>query len=374
MTTPDEDQPMTTTERHTLPGTDYFDPATYRREREQIFFRSWYFAGRIEQVEQPGQWFTIDVVGESILVICGDDGQLRAFYNVCRHRGSRLRDEESGFERGSIMCPYHAWCYDFTGKLVATPKVDEDEVDRSQLSLWPVHVDVWQGFVFVNLDRGTPQPLREYIAKNYDDLLGFERFDMGVLRIGAQTEWLVEANWKILVENYNECLHCPSVHPELIAMIPIYRTGWVYDESREDGGVLVAGGSSYTANGTSNIAVIPTMTELEAKSVYGGTIFPNALLDISGTGVILTQLLPMGPTRTKQIALYLFHPDSMAKPDFDPTPYVEFGELVGGQDNAICERAQRGVRSRAFDHGVYPAKDEYVWEFNQRYLRERDGA
>jgi glycine betaine catabolism A len=365
---------MTTTQRHTLPGADYCDPAIYELERRQIFFRNWYFAGRVEQVEQPGQWFTVDVVGESIMVICGEDGQLRAFYNVCRHRGSRLRDEESGVERGSIMCPYHAWCYDFTGRLVATPKVDEDEVDRSQLSLWPVHVDVWQGFVFVNLDRGTPQPLREYIGRNYDDLLGFERFDMGALRIGAQTEWIVEANWKILVENYNECLHCPSVHPELIEMIPIYRTGWVYDESREDGGVLIAGGSSYTANGASNIAVIPTMTELEAKSVYGGTIFPNAMLDISGTGVILTQLLPMGPTRTKQIALYLFHPDAMAKPDFDPTPYVEFGELVGGQDNAICERAQRGVSSRAFAHGVYPAKDEYVWEFNQRYLRERDGA
>ncbi len=365
---------MTSTQHHTLPGRDYHDPGVFEVEREHIFFRHWFYAGRSEQVETVGQWLTIDVVGESILVIRGDDGALRGFYNVCRHRGSRLRDEPAGLERGTIMCPYHAWCYDLTGALVATPRVGEDEVDRSQLSLHPVHVDEWQGFVFVNLDRQTPKPLRESIGDGYDDLLSFERFDMGTLRIGASTEWLVEANWKIIIENYNECLHCPTVHPELVQVIPAYRKGWVFEEGREDGGVSLAGGSSYTADGQAPIAVLPTMTDLEAHSVYGGTVFPNAMIDISGTGVVVTQLIPLGPTTTRQISIYLFHPDAMAQPDFDPSPYVDFGELVGGQDNSICERAQRGVRSRAFDHGVYPEKDEYVWEFNQRYLRERDGG
>jgi len=363
---------MTATHRHTLPGRDYHDQAVFELERERIFFRSWFYAGRAEQVEAPGQWFTIDVVGESVLVIRGDDRKLRAFYNVCRHRGSRLRDEDAGLERGTIMCPYHAWCYDLTGALVATPRVGEDEIDRSQLSLHPVHVDEWQGFVFVNLDREEPAPLRQVIGAGYDDLLGFERFEMDTLRIGATTEWLVEANWKIIVENYNECLHCPTVHPELVQVIPAYRKGWVFEEGREDGGVSLAGGSSYTADGHANIAVLPTMTEIEAQSVYGGTVFPNLMIDISGTGVVVTHLIPLGPTTTRQIARYLFHPDAMAAPDFDPSPLVEFGELVGAQDNSICERAQRGVRSRAFDHGVYPEKDEYVWEFNQRYLRERD--
>ncbi|MFZ0324848.1 MAG: aromatic ring-hydroxylating dioxygenase subunit alpha [Actinomycetes bacterium] len=364
---------MAPTQRHTLPGPDYHDPDVYAVERQRIFLRSWFFAGRAEQASQPGQWFTVDVVGESILVVRGDDGALHAFYNVCRHRGARLREEPAGFDQGTIMCPYHAWCYDLQGSLVVTPRVGEDELDRSQLSLWPVHLDQWQGFVFVNLDKQTPRPLRDVIAESYDDMLAFERFEMDTLRVGATSDWVVEANWKILVENYNECLHCPTVHPELVDVIPAYRKGWVFEEGRDDGGVWLAGGSSYTADGTSTLPVLPTMSEIESKSVYGGTIFPNLMLDISGTSVIATQLLPVSSTRTRQVSMYLFHPDAIASPGFDPSPLVQFGELVGGQDNDVCERVQRGVQSQAFSHGVYPEKDLYVYEFTQRYLRERDG-
>jgi Rieske 2Fe-2S family protein len=123
----------------------------------------------------------------------------------------------------------------------------------------------------------------------------------------------------------------------------------------------------------STLPLIPTMTEVDATSVYGGTIFPNVMIDISGTSIIVTLLLPQSATRTRQIAWYLFHPDAIASPDFDPSGLVQFGELVGGQDNDVCERVQRGVSSQAFTHGVYPEKDQYVYEFNQRYLRERDG-
>ncbi len=362
-------------DRRTLPGRDYVDAAVYELERERIFFRRWCYAGRAEQAEGVGQWFTVDIAGESILVVRGADQVLRAFYNVCRHRGSRLRDESYGTEKNVIVCPYHAFCYSLTGELVGTPRVGKDELDRSQLSLTPVHLDEWEGFVFVNLDDGTPGPLRESIGEDYEEFLGFERFEMGALRIGASSEWVVEANWKIVVENYNECLHCPTVHPELVAAIPAYRTGWVFEDGREDGGVAIAGGSSYTADGTASIAVIPTMSEEESGSVYGGTVFPSMLLDISGTAVIVSQVLPLGPTTTRVRGTYLFHPDSLALPDFDPSPLVEFGELVSGQDNAICERAQRGVASRSYRAGgFYPDKDQYVWEFNQRYLRARDGA
>ncbi len=363
---------MPNMERHTLPGTDYHDAGVYEVERQQIFLRSWFMAGRSEQAPEPGSWFTIDVVGESILIVRGDDNELRAFYNVCRHRGSRLREEESGFEKGTIMCPYHAWCYDLRGGLAVTPRVEPDELDRSQLSLWPVHLDEWQGFVFVNLAKQTPMPVRDKIAEGWDGMLDFERFEMDTLRIGATSEWIVEANWKILVENYNECLHCPTVHPELVEVIPAYRKGWVFEEGREDGGVSLASGGTY-APGVSTLPPLPTMTELEAESVYGGTLFPNAMIDISGTSIIVTQLIPQGPGRTRQIGTYLFHPDTIASPDFDPSGLVEFGELVQGQDNAICERVQLGVQSQAFTHGVYPEKDKYVYEFTQQYLRERDG-
>ncbi|MEO8106325.1 MAG: aromatic ring-hydroxylating dioxygenase subunit alpha [Actinomycetes bacterium] len=365
---------MTTVERHTLPGRDYRDPEIYELERQRIFLQSWFCAGREEQAAEPGDWFTVDVVGESVMVLRGDDGELRAFYNVCRHRGSRLREEASGNDKGTIMCPYHAWCYDLKGDLVVTPKVGEDEIDRRKLSLWPVHLDVWQGFVFVNLTKGSPRPLRENIGGVHDDdMLSFERFEMDQLRIGASSEWIVEANWKILIENYNECLHCPTVHPELVDVIPAYRKGWVFEDGRDDGGVTLASGGTY-APGVDTLPLLPAMNEVDANSVYGGTIFPNIMIDTSGTAIIVTQLFPQGPARTRQVAWYLFHPDTINAPGFDPSGLVQFGELVGGQDNAICERVQLGVSSQAFDHGVYPEKDKYVYAFNQHYLQERDGA
>ena len=237
-------------ERRTLPGPDYYAPAVFELEKERIFYRSWFLAGRAEHAPEPGDWFTVQVLDESVLVVRGEDEQLRAFYNVCRHRGSRLKEEPSGSLQGAIACPYHDWCYSFTsGDLVATPRVGKDEVDRSKLGLRTVHLDEWQGFVYVNLDRETPRPVRETLGAAYDDMLTFERFDIGSLRIGATTEWLVKANWKIIIENYNECLHCPNVHPELVQVIPAYKKGWVFEEGREDGGVGLAGTTSYAPPG-----------------------------------------------------------------------------------------------------------------------------
>ena len=116
------------------------------------------------------------------------------------------------------------------------------------------------------------------------------------------------------------------------------------------------------------------MTEEDANSIYGSLIYPNGFLDIGGSGMILSQLIPVSPTHTRIRSIYLFHPDAIAAPDFDPASVIEFSNLVTGQDNAVCEMAQRGLRSRSIkDGGVYPEKDEYVYEFNQHYLTHRDG-
>src|SRR6266581_3678275 len=129
--------------RATLPGTDYYAPEVWELERERIFFRGWYYLGRAEGLDEPGEFATFDVAGESILVVVDPDGRLRGFYNVCRHRGSRLCDDEAGRMRGAIKCPYHAWAYSFDGRLIGTPMIGEDEIDRSELGLWRVTVDTW---------------------------------------------------------------------------------------------------------------------------------------------------------------------------------------------------------------------------------------
>jgi len=369
------DDPTSTPQRNTLPGTDYYAPEVYEQDRERIFFRTWLYVGRAERITEPGEWMTVDLAGESILLIRGKDAEIRGFYNVCRHRGARLCEESQGRVTSFIRCPYHAWGYRTDGRLAVTPNVGEQEVDRAALSLWPVHVDTWQGFVFVSLDRGRPPALRDWLATQQDEPLGFERFDLAELRIGHVSTVEVQANWKIVLENYNECLHCPIVHPELVELVPSYRHGGIEEPDRDDGGVTLAGGhTSVGGDPRSRIPLLPGMSPSDASSYFGAMVFPNMFLDVSGREALATGIFPSGPTSCRLVTEYLFHPDALADPAFDVGPVVAFNDRVTAQDNAVCERVQRGVRSRAFDHGVFPAKDAWVYEFDQRYLRERDGS
>jgi Rieske 2Fe-2S family protein len=363
---------MATDTRKTLPGRDYCAPDIYELERERIFFRHWCYVARDEDLAEPGDFLTVDLAGESIVVVRGKDGALRGFYNVCRHRGSRICDDEVGHMRGAIKCPYHAWSYSFEGALIGTPMVAKDEIDRASYGLWPVAVDTWAGFLFVSL-ADDPEPLRDSLAAQSQSPLPFERFGpLAELRLGHRTVSEVAANWKILVENYNECLHCPTVHPELVAVVPAYKRGEVLEDGRDDGGVVLAdGGTSFTRSAHSTIPVMPGFDEREATSLYGASIFPNMFLDISGTSTIATCLRPRGPEHTTVVTEYLFRPEVVEGPGFDPGEIVEFSELVAHQDYAVCERVQKGVRSRAFTHGVYAEKDALPYEFNQRYLAAR---
>jgi glycine betaine catabolism A len=362
--------------RHTLPGRDYHASEVFELERERIFFRRWFYVGRIDGLLEPGDFLAADVVGESVIVVRGKDGELHAFYNVCRHRGSRLCDAESaGRLRGAIKCPYHAWSYSFDGKLIGTPLLEKDEIDRDEYGLWPVSVEEYEGFVFVHLDKPA-LGLRDALAAQGDgSLVEYERFGFGGLRTARQTMTEVASNWKILVENYNECLHCPTVHPELVAVAPAYKTGAVTEPERGDWGITMAnGGTGYTKSGTTTLPLLPGLDERDATSMYGVSVFPNMMVDMTGTVAVATRLQPRGPAHTTVFMDYLFRPEVIDAPGFDPTEVVDFSELIARQDYEVCERAQLGVSSRAFTHGVYARKDALPWHFNQSYLAARDGT
>ena len=360
-------------ERRTLPGPDYYDPAILELEKENIFFKSWMLVGLSQQIPNPGDWFTFNIFDESILISRGDDEQIRAFYNVCTHRGSRLREEASGSEKHVFACPYHAWCFSLEGELVGTPRVAKEELDRSKWGLRPVHLEVWQGMIWINMDRETPMSLHDWMLDNNDTMLEFERFNIDELHRTRISEWVVESNWKIVIENYSECLHCPTVHPELVKAVPIYKTGWVFEPGREDGGVNAVVGVEGPA-GMGDVMLMPAMTGVEAESVFGGSLFPNMFMDITGTNIIISQVVPLTSTTTRVQSWYMFHPDQLNSPGFDPTDIYAFNDLVTEQDNSVCVRAQHGATSRAYlEGGVYPEKDQFVLDFNQNYLRHRDG-
>ncbi|HEX5087676.1 MAG TPA: aromatic ring-hydroxylating dioxygenase subunit alpha [Nocardioides sp.] len=370
---------MVTVVRNTLPGEAYHSDETWAVDREQVFYRNWVYVGRAERVPRPGDWLRVEIADESILVVRGKDEQIRAFYNVCRHRGSRICDDEQGSVRTHLRCPYHAWGYALDGTLVTTPMVDREEIDRPSTSLWPVHVDVWEGFVFVNLSREQPRPLLEHLADNQDEPLTMARFGLADLRIAHVTVNEVRANWKIVIENYNECLHCPTIHPELVAVVPAYKKGDIFEAGRSDGGVSLADGRTAVAEDARlRLPLLPGFRgangENDPNVYYGACVYPTMFLDVDGSSCLATAIFPTGPRSCRLVTEYLFSPEALADPDFDPAPIVEFNERVTRQDNEACERVQRGVTSRAFDHGVFPARDAWVHGFDQRYLRDVDPA
>ncbi|MGQ0797492.1 MAG: aromatic ring-hydroxylating oxygenase subunit alpha [Methanobacteriota archaeon] len=352
----------------TLPAEDYYAPDVFELERERVFFRHWLCVGREEAIPRPGDFVVRDVVGESVLVLRDRSDAIRAFYNVCRHRGSRLCDAPAGNLPGVIQCPYHAWTYSLEGALVGTPNVSpSDGLDRSKYPLHPVAVDTWDGFVFVNLSP-EPAPLRDQLGEDATD---FVRYRLGTLRVGHRVEQVVEANWKILVENYCECLHCPTVHPELVDLVPTFKRGVIVEDDGRAGNRLRKGATTWTRTGTSTVPPFPWLPEEDQSLYHGMAIFPNVLVDLLPDVVRTEVLWPLGPERTLAVREWLFDPDALARPDFDAADIIEFHDLVDRQDVAVCENAQRGVRSRAYRHGVYPPQDRFVYEFNERYRRAR---
>ena len=358
--------------RPTLGSADYASVDVWEEERERIWWGDWVCIGRTEEVASPGDYVVRDVAGESVFVTRNLQGELRGFYNVCAHRGTKFLDDIPGTEhvRRAFVCPYHAWAYDLDGQLVGTPNVREDEhFDRSQHPLYGVAVDDYAGFLFVNLSR-TPRPLIEALTDGAESITVFDRFKMDELRIGVRIVYEVAANWKIVVENYNECLHCPQIHPELVQVVPLFRFGEVWDEhTRDDGNWMVDGATSFTMTGRSDLPTFPDLEPDDYRMYYGTYEFPNLMLNLHPDAVMYYIGLPKGPAHTTVVSEYLFRPETIAAPGFDPQPVVELWDLISEQDWAVCERAQTGVSSRAFTAGIYPRQDRFLYWFNEEWRR-----
>jgi Rieske 2Fe-2S family protein len=355
--------------RPTLSGSDYTSRETYEEERERIWWGDWICVGRTEEVANPGDYIVRDVAGESIFIARNTDGELHSFYNVCSHRGTKfLDDDAAGNVRKAFRCPYHAWTYDLNGRLIGTPNVKEDEYfDRSLYPLHPVNVGDYAGFLFLNLSP-EPRPLMAALTDGAESITAFERFHMGDLRVGVRIVYEVAANWKIVVENYNECLHCPQIHPELVQVVPLFRFGEVWDEEiRDDGNRMVEGATSFTTTGKSELPPLPGLLPEDSNMYFGSYEFPNLMLNLHPDCVMYYIGFPKGPHHTTVVSEYLFRPETIAGPDFKPEPTVELWDLISRQDWEVCARAQTGVGSRAFTTGIYPRQDRFLYWFNEEY-------
>lgn len=349
----------------TLTSADYCSTAVYELECERIFRAGWMYVCHVDGLP-AGTRRVFELAGESVIVTRDLDGGLHAFANVCRHRGAQLCDAAmTDATKGSIRCQYHSWTYGLDGALLATPRVD-DEFDRGEYGLWPYRAEAWNGMIFVSV-AASPPALAEWLGRHTPALSQWADLPVHSYRIGARTEAVVQANWKIIVENYAECLHCAVVHPELAELIPLYKSGNVVHPDDPLAPVEFADGHpAFTRDGQTQLSVLPGLDG--APEYDGAAVFPNVFFDLTPTVLALTAIFPVAPDRSLVVGEYLFHPDDVVRPDFDPTPEVEFNELVGAQDYVVCEMVQRGVASPAFTGGGLTRKDEYVAHFVERYL------
>jgi glycine betaine catabolism A len=364
----------------TLPSSWYRSERVFALEKERIFCRDWVCVGREEELAQVNAWRVLNVLGESILLLRNREGRVRAFYNVCRHRGSRLCREGApaaaqprlpgGIAAGRITCPYHQWTYDFDGRLIAAPHLTtEAEFDPKPFSLYPVGVALWGGFIFLNLtpERATPfekslGPVAERTA----------RYPLAELRIGHTIRYEVAANWKIICENYNECYHCGGVHPELCEVVPAFRDrgganlDWARGIPHRDGAY------TFTTSGTTRRRPFPSLNEDERVRHKGELLYPNLFVSLACDHVAVFILKPRSATHTDIDCHFLFEQFEMAKPDFDPQDTASFWDLVNRQDWAICEQVQQGITARVHERGYYAPMEDFNLDV-RRYVLERLG-
>jgi len=366
----------------TLPSSWYRSTEVFRAEKERIFCREWIGVCREEELPDPGDHRVLEVLGESILLVRNREGQLRAFYNVCRHRGSRLcrspAEQEAlrvalpgGITAGRlIVCPYHQWSYDFNGALVAAPHLSADAGFKKQdFHLYPVGADTWGGFVFLHLTPAEAKPLAAQLDGIPDRL---QRYPLHDLRIGATIRYEIAANWKILCENYNECYHCSGVHPELGAIVPSFREAGGANLDWSRGIPHRQGAYTFTHSGTTVRRAFPGLDADEQVRHKGELVYPNLFLSVACDHVAAFILQPRGAERTDITCHFLFETHEMAKPGFDPSDAVDFWDLVNRQDWAVCEGVQNGIRSRVHTHGYYAPMEDWNLDI-RRYVSERIG-
>ncbi len=358
-------------------GARFWDEGIFRSELERFFFRSWLCIGHERELANTGDFFTRRIGREHLLFVRDREGEVRGFYNVCRHRGTLLILEPSGSGLQSITCPYHSWNYGLDGKLRGAPHMqDVSGFQREQFGLYPVRVASWGGFLFANLEADGPSLARE-LGPFFER---FDRFPLAELRLGRRQVYDVDANWKLLVENYSECYHCAPVHPQLNRLTP-YLSGendaYFHEgepQGKFSGGYMTFAGdfTSMTTTGYTKRPPLPGMTAEDRKRVYYYTLFPNFFFSLHPDYLMVHRTWPVSPSHSTVECEFYFDPTTMAREDFDPSDAFDIWDATNKQDWGVCELAQKGTGSRRWHGGRYSAQESLVYDFDT-FVQEQLG-
>lgn len=350
-------------ESRMLPRAAYVDDAVLNWERKHLFEAGWVCAGRASIVNMPESQTAIDVGGRAVLLVRDDKNQLRAFENICRHRGHELLACGEHKNQQKIMCPYHAWSYELDGSFCHGRDVgDIKNAIPADLGLLPISSAEWGGWLFLNFS-GHAAPFSEYIG-SLDALI--KNWQCERLVVGSSHDYTLNANWKIAIENYNECYHCSMIHPALCEVSPP-ESGGIY--TGENG--LFTGGwqdladhaNTMSFDGKAQVEFFAKLTETQRREIHYIALFPNFLISLHPDYVMTHRLEPIAPGKTYVECQWLFAPAAMQKPDFDPSYAVNFWDTTNKEDWGAVESVQRGLASDKFVPGILSAEEESVYQF-----------
>ena len=361
----------------TLPGDHYTDPEIFRLEQEHIFESMWFCAARSSELAKPGAFRTVDVGRESVLLTRSRGGSVRAFFNVCRHRGAKLCTQESGEVKRAFQCPYHAWTYDLEGKLVAAPNLTKmPDIGRTEYGLASVAVREWLGYVWVCLAENPPSFEESVIADvvaRLGDVESVERYDVESLEVGRRIVYDVKANWKLIIENFMECYHCATIHPELTEVLPEFADGYAAQFYVGHGAEFGSDVQGFTVDGSQGLDRIPTVSEEQDRRYYAITVRPQVFINLVPDHVIFHRMFPVAVDRTIVECDWLYLKGVVAS-GRDVSRSVELFDRVNRQDFDACERCQPAMSSRLYAKGgVLVPSEHHIGEFHD-WVQDRLGT
>jgi len=345
----------------TSPGSDYYDPIHFQKELDKIWLKSWLLAGREEEIPNRGDYKTVQIAHENFIVTRGSDGEIHSYFNVCRHRGSRLCTAEAGhFNRGNIICPYHSWMYSGdTGELTKAPNISEEDgdFDKGAHSLMKIKTASWDGFIWINVDPDAPSLKESFNLPESWSI--YENYQMHRLKLGKTGTYNVKANWKLLMDNAEECYHCGTIHPELSRCTPPMQPRQWVDNSVPETKVIKHVGSMglnsgfkrANVDGEAYRPVLPGITEDEERKIAYLHIFPHAYLCMASDYVFIATIFPVKADESLVKGYWLFDPDLLASDEAYIEDAVEFWDVTSREDWEACELVQLGNKSRAYKDG-----------------------
>ena len=345
-----------------LPPEAYTSDEVFAWEKAHLF-SGWQCIGRSDSIPEPRMQRAEQVGDTSVLLVRGEDGVLRAFANTCRHRGHELLPCSSEVSGRAIRCPYHSWTFSLEGELIGTPGyTGHPDFDKSQYPLRSLAVQEWHGWIFLD-PSGAAGPLAAHLDGIEPRVVNYAPED---LVVQGRHEYVVQANWKIVIENYQECYHCTSIHPELCQVSPP-DSGANMDQGS---GAWVGGwldlrphAVTMSLDGHSDGTFIPGLTEVEQHRIDYLAIFPNLLVSLHPDYVMTHRMVPLSARETWIECLWAFPREALALPGFTPDYAIDFWDITNRQDWSACESVHRGLSSGFASAGPIAPREDGVHQF-----------